>query len=125
MSIQGKNPATGSSVETCPNLHRRTAFLLRPVSKNSDTSGHGHQHASFDLSGLFPIDKPISPSTRAAIAAAVEAAGGPPARVQNRAMRSGLLATRTLSTGEMHQGQGLVLNIQQQLIIEFLLFYII
>jgi len=106
-----KNASHGTSSEAYINPYKRTVFMLRPVSKNPVSTAN--QNQSFDFSGLIPLDKPISPSTRAAIAAAVAAAGGPP--VQNRKptlleRRSGLLPNRTLSSGEMHQGHGNLRN---------------
>jgi hypothetical protein len=92
-----QNAAAGKKVTT------GSAFLLRPVSKTSVMSGQCP-----DLTSLFPTDRPPSQAKRAAIAAAVAAAGGPPCRLPKALTpnRPSIFSTRTQSAGEVNQQQG-------------------
>lgn len=81
-----------------------SAFLLRPVSKTSVMSSGQCP----DLASLFPNDRPPSQAKRAAIAAAVAAAGGPPCRLPKASAqnRPSIFSSRTQSAGEVNQQPG-------------------
>lgn len=89
--------------------HSGAAFLLRPVSKTTSSFLGSGQKPSKDFMSLIPLDRPPSPGKLAAIAAAVEAAGGPktrPPKYHTHQSRAAIFAMRTHSAGEVNQDQG-------------------